>query len=37
VAVNTDAKRIEMMLPEGLIEVNRPTGGSGANGEDQKR
>jgi 16S rRNA processing protein RimM len=37
VAVDTEAKRIEMMLPEGLIEVNRPTGGSGANGEDQKR
>jgi 16S rRNA processing protein RimM len=37
VAVDAGAKRIEMMLPEGLIEVNRPTGGSGANGEDQKR
>jgi 16S rRNA processing protein RimM len=37
VAVNTEAKRIEMTLPKGLIEVNRPTGDSGANGEDQKR
>jgi 16S rRNA processing protein RimM len=37
VAVDTGAKRIEMMLPEGLIEVNRPTGGRGTNGEDQKR
>jgi 16S rRNA processing protein RimM len=37
VAVDTGAKRIEMTLPEGLIEVNRPTDGRGANGEDQKR
>jgi 16S rRNA processing protein RimM len=37
VAVDTGAKRIEMTLPEGLIEVNRPTGGGGANDEDQKR
>jgi 16S rRNA processing protein RimM len=36
VAVNTDAKRIEMTLPEGLIEINRSTGGGGVS-EDQKR
>jgi 16S rRNA processing protein RimM len=36
VAVNTEAKRIDMTLPEGLIEVNRATG-SGGNIEDQKR
>jgi 16S rRNA processing protein RimM len=36
VAVDTEAKRIDMTLPEGLIEVNRPAGG-GVNGEDQKR
>jgi 16S rRNA processing protein RimM len=35
VKVDTDAKRIEMTLPEGLIEVNRTTGGS-ATDEDQK-
>jgi len=35
VAVNTEAKRIEMTLPEGLIEVNRGTG-SGGDIEDQK-
>ena len=32
VGVDTEAKRIEMKLPEGLIEVNRS-----ADGEDQKR
>jgi 16S rRNA processing protein RimM len=37
VAVDTEAKRIDMTLPGGLMEVNRPAGGSGANGEDQKR
>jgi 16S rRNA processing protein RimM len=37
VAVDTGAKRIEMMLPEGLIEVNRATGGRDSGGEDQKR
>ena len=36
VAVNTDAKRIEMKLPEGLVEVNRSAGSGGAS-EDQKR
>jgi 16S rRNA processing protein RimM len=36
VRVDTEAKRIDMTLPEGLVEVNRP-GGSGANSEDQKR
>jgi 16S rRNA processing protein RimM len=36
VAVNTDAKRIEMTLPEGLIEINRSTGSGGVS-EDQKR
>jgi 16S rRNA processing protein RimM len=36
VAVDTGAKRIEMTLPEGLIEVNRPVGGSVAN-KNQKR
>jgi 16S rRNA processing protein RimM len=37
VAVDTEAKRIDMTLPEGLVEVNRGASGSGANGEDQKR
>jgi 16S rRNA processing protein RimM len=37
VAVDTEAKRIDMTLPEGLVEVNRAAGGSGTNGEDQKR
>jgi 16S rRNA processing protein RimM len=36
VAVDTGAKRIEMTLPKGLLEVNRATG-SGGNSEDQKR
>jgi 16S rRNA processing protein RimM len=36
VAVNTDAKRIEMTLPEGLIEINR-SADSGRVSEDQKR
>jgi 16S rRNA processing protein RimM len=36
VAVNTDAKRIEMTLSEGLIELNRSTGSGGVS-EDQKR
>jgi 16S rRNA processing protein RimM len=35
VAVDTEAKRIEMTLPEGLIEVNRSAGAGGTN-EDQK-
>jgi len=29
VAVDTEAKRIEMTLPEGLVEVNRSAGGTG--------
>ena len=33
VSVDTEAKRIEMTLPEGLIEVNRS---GGAGGDDQK-
>jgi 16S rRNA processing protein RimM len=37
VAVDTEVKRIDMTLPQGLIEVNRPTGSSGENSEDQKR
>jgi 16S rRNA processing protein RimM len=40
VAVNTEAKRIDMTLPEGLIEVNRATGSGGnigGNIKDQKR
>jgi 16S rRNA processing protein RimM len=37
VAVDTEAKRIDMTLPQGLIEVNRPVGGSDANSEDQNR
>ena len=37
VAVDTEAKRIEMTLPEGLVEVNRLAGGRGADSEDQKR
>ena len=36
VAVDTEAKRIDMTLPEGLIEVNRATGGSSGKVEDQK-
>jgi 16S rRNA processing protein RimM len=35
VAMDTEAKRIEMTLPEGLIDVNRATG-SGSGIEDQK-
>ncbi len=34
VAVNTEAKRIDMTLPNGLVEVNRPS--SAETGEDQK-
>jgi 16S rRNA processing protein RimM len=34
VAVDTEAKRIDMTLPEGLIEINRPA--SGGVSEDQK-
>jgi len=37
VGVDTEAKRIDMTLPQGLIEVNRPVGGGGVNSEDQKR
>jgi 16S rRNA processing protein RimM len=37
VRVDTEAKRIDMTLPEGLVEVNRPAGGSVANSEGQKR
>jgi len=37
VGVDTEAKRIDMTLPEGLVEVNRLAGGEGANSEDQKR
>ena len=36
VAVDTEAKRIDMALPQGLIEVNRPVGDGEAN-SDQKR
>ena len=36
VRVDTEAKRIDMTLPEGLIDVNRPAG-AGGNSEDQKR
>jgi 16S rRNA processing protein RimM len=36
VRVDTEAKRIDMTLPEGLVEVNRPAG-AGGNSEDQKR
>jgi 16S rRNA processing protein RimM len=36
VRVDTAAKRIDMTLPEGLVEVNRPAG-AGGNSEDQKR
>jgi 16S rRNA processing protein RimM len=35
VAVDTEAKRIDMTLPEGLIEINRSAGGGGVS-EDQK-
>jgi 16S rRNA processing protein RimM len=35
VAVDTEAKRIEMNLPKGLIEINRASGSDGAN-KDQK-
>jgi 16S rRNA processing protein RimM len=37
VAVDTEAKRIDMALPQGLIDVNRPVGGGEANSDDQKR
>ena len=37
VAVDTEARRINMTLPEGLIEVNRPVSDGGVNSEDQKR
>jgi 16S rRNA processing protein RimM len=37
VAVDTEAKRIDMALPPGLIDVNRPVGRSEANSDDQKR
>jgi 16S rRNA processing protein RimM len=37
VALDTEARRIDMTLPEGLVEVNRLAGGEGANSEDQKR
>jgi 16S rRNA processing protein RimM len=36
VEVDTEAKRIEMKLPEGLIDVNRSAGGAGTI-KDQKR
>ena len=36
-AVDTETKRIDMTLPPGLIEVNRPVGGIGVKSEDQKR
>lgn len=36
VRLDTEAKRIEMTLPEGLVEVNRSASGEGT-GEDQKR
>jgi 16S rRNA processing protein RimM len=36
VAVDTEAKRIDMTLPEGLIEVNRASGSGSGNVEDQK-
>jgi len=35
--VDTETKRIDMTLPPGLIEVNRPVGGIGVKSEDQKR
>ncbi|HWW97232.1 MAG TPA: ribosome maturation factor RimM [Edaphobacter sp.] len=37
VAVDTEARRIDMTLPKGLVEVNRLAGGGGADSEDQKR
>ncbi len=37
VAVDTEAKRIDMTLPQGLIDVNRPVAGNDAKSEDQKR
>jgi 16S rRNA processing protein RimM len=36
-AVDTEAKRVDMTLPQGLIEVNRPAGSGDANSDDQKR
>jgi 16S rRNA processing protein RimM len=33
VAVDAEAKRIDMALPQGLIEVNRPVGGGEANSD----
>ena len=35
--VDTEAKRIDMTLPEGLVEVNRPADDAGAKSEGQKR
>lgn len=37
VAVDTEAKRIDMALPQGLIDVNRQVSGGEANSDDQKR
>jgi 16S rRNA processing protein RimM len=37
VRVDTEAKRIDMTLPQGLIEVNRRVAGGDANTEDQNR
>lgn len=37
VGLNTEAKRIEMTLPQGLVDVNRPPGGADGNSDGQKR
>jgi 16S rRNA processing protein RimM len=37
VAVDTDSKRVDMRLPQGLVDVNRPLGAGDRNSEDQKR
>jgi len=37
VGVDTDLKRVDMRLPQGLVDVNRPLGAGDRNSEDQKR
>ena len=37
VGVDTDLKRVDMRLPQGLVDVNRPPGAGDRNSEDQKR
>jgi 16S rRNA processing protein RimM len=37
VGVDTEAKRVDMVLPQGLVDVNRPPDGGDGNSEGQKR